>query len=89
MRRFPHGKIHKATVTPADLNYVGNITTDEDPCEKAGFGEGEKVLIVSTTSGSRLETYIIDGVRGAGIICPARPPISSKKAGKSSSWGSN
>lgn len=69
MRWILHGKIHKATVTQADLNYVGSITIDENLCEKAGFLEGEKVLIVSNTSGSRLETYIIYGERNSGVIC--------------------
>ncbi|MGI8669036.1 MAG: aspartate 1-decarboxylase [Aridibacter sp.] len=69
MRWILHGKIHKATVTQADLNYVGSITIDKDLCEKAGFLEGEKVLIVSNTSGSRLETYIIYGERNSGVIC--------------------
>ena len=69
MRWFLHGKIHKATVTQADLNYVGSITIDEDLCEKVGFMDGEKVLIVSNTSGARLETYVIYGERGSGVIC--------------------
>ena len=69
MRWILHGKIHKATVTQADLNYIGSITIDTDLCEKAGFLEGEKVLIVSNTSGSRLETYIIYGERNSGVIC--------------------
>lgn len=69
MRWFLHGKIHKATVTQADLNYVGSITIDEDLCERAGFREGERVLVVSNTSGSRLETYVIYGARGSGVIC--------------------
>lgn len=69
MRWILHGKIHKATVTQADLNYIGSITIDTDLCEKAGFLEGEKVLIVSNTSGSRLETYVIYGERNSGVIC--------------------
>lgn len=69
MRWFLHGKIHKATVTQADLNYVGSITIDTELCEKVGFAEGEKVLIVSNTSGSRLETYVIYGERNSGVIC--------------------
>ncbi len=69
MRWFLHGKIHKATVTQADVNYIGSITIDRDLCEKVGFEEGEKVLITSNTSGGRLETYIIYGLRGSGTIC--------------------
>ena len=68
MRWFLHAKIHKATVTQADLDYVGSITIDEDLIEKAGLLPGEKVLVVSNTSGARLETYIIAGKRGSGII---------------------
>jgi aspartate 1-decarboxylase len=69
MRWFLHGKIHKATVTQADLNYVGSITIDENLCEKVGFQEGEKVLIVSNTRGARLETYVICGERDSGMVC--------------------
>lgn len=62
-------KIHKATVTEADLAYVGSITIDRDLVEKAGLIEGERVLITSNDSGARLETYIILGERGSGMIC--------------------
>jgi len=62
-------KIHKARVTETNLNYIGSITIDEDLIEKAGFWPGEKVLVVSNTSGARLETYVIPGERGSGIIC--------------------
>ena len=62
-------KIHKAIVTEADLDYVGSITIDEELIEKAGFWPGEKVLVVSNTSGARLETYVIVGERNSGIIC--------------------
>ncbi len=69
MRWYLHGKIHKATVTEADINYVGSITIDEDLIEKVGFHEGEKVLVTSNSGGARLETYVIKGMRGSGIIC--------------------
>lgn len=69
MRFVLRSKIHKATVTDADLNYLGSITIDEDLVEKAGFWPGEKVLVVSNTSGARLETYVILGERESGIIC--------------------
>ncbi len=69
MRQVLRSKIHKATVTEANLNYIGSITIDEDLMEKAGFWEGEKVLVVSNTTGARLETYIIPGKRNSGIIC--------------------
>jgi aspartate 1-decarboxylase len=62
-------KIHKATVTQADLNYVGSITIDEALIEMVGLWPGEKVQIVSNTSGARLETYVIKGKRGSGEIC--------------------
>jgi aspartate 1-decarboxylase len=68
MRWFLHAKIHKATVTQADLDYIGSITIDEDLIEKAGLYSGEKVLVVSNTSGARLETYIIPGERDSGVI---------------------
>ncbi len=69
MRFVLRSKIHRATVTQANINYIGSITIDEDLIEKAGFWLGEKVLIVSNTSGARLETYLIDGKRNSGIIC--------------------
>jgi len=68
MRWYLHAKIHKATVTQADLEYIGSITIDENLIEKAGLQPGEKVLVVSNTSGARLETYIIAGERGSGTI---------------------
>jgi aspartate 1-decarboxylase len=69
MRWFLRSKIHKARVTEANVDYIGSITIDEDLIEKAGFLPGEKVLVVSNTSGERLETYIIPGERGSGMIC--------------------
>ncbi|MBN2422790.1 aspartate 1-decarboxylase [Candidatus Woesearchaeota archaeon] len=69
MRFILRSKIHKATVTQSDLNYIGSITIDKDLIEKAGFLEREKVLVVSNTSGARLETYVIAGKRGLGTIC--------------------
>jgi aspartate 1-decarboxylase len=62
-------KIHKATVTDANLRYEGSITIDEDLVEKVGLWLGEKVLVVSNTSGARLETYVILGPRGTGVVC--------------------
>lgn len=69
MRCMLKSKIHKATVTDANLEYIGSITIDENLLEKADLWPGEKVLVVSNTSGSRLETYVIAGERGSGIIC--------------------
>ncbi|MEX0587511.1 MAG: aspartate 1-decarboxylase [Patescibacteria group bacterium] len=69
MRWVLRSKIHQATVTEADLNYIGSITIDEELIEKVGLWPGEKVLVVSNTSGARLETYVIAGERGSGKIC--------------------
>jgi aspartate 1-decarboxylase len=68
MRVLARSKIHKATVTDANVEYVGSITIDEDLVEKAGLWPGEKVLVVSNTTGERLETYVILGERGSGQI---------------------
>lgn len=62
-------KIHRVTVTEANLNYVGSITIDEDLMDAANMIEGEKVCIVDNNNGERLETYIIKGERGSGTIC--------------------
>ena len=69
MRWLLRSKIHKATVTEADLSYIGSITIDADLMDKVGLWEGEKVLVTSNTSGARLETYTILGARGSGVIC--------------------
>jgi aspartate 1-decarboxylase len=61
-------KIHKATVVEADVNYIGSITIDADLIDRVGLWPGEKVLVVSNTSGARLETYVIAGERGSGYI---------------------
>ena len=61
--------ILKAIVTEADLSYIGSITIDENLIEKANLNEGENVLVVDHTNGSRLETYVIVGEKGSGIIC--------------------
>lgn len=63
------GKIHRATVTQAELNYVGSITVDEGLLDAAGIREYQKVQIVDIDNGSRFETYTISGERGSGIIC--------------------
>jgi len=62
-------KIHRATVTEADLNYVGSVTIDEELLEAAGILPNEKVQIVNNNNGARLETYTIKGPRGSGVIC--------------------
>ena len=63
------GKIHRATVVQAELNYVGSITVDEDLLDAAGILEYEKVNIVDIDNGARFETYTIAGERGSGMIC--------------------
>lgn len=69
MRWMLRSKIHKATVTDADLRYVGSITIDEELMDQVGLLPGEKVMVVSNTSGARLETYTIPGKRGSGVMC--------------------
>lgn len=63
------GKIHRATVTEADLNYVGSITVDQDLLDAAGILVNEKVAIVNNNNGERFETYTIPGKRGSGVVC--------------------
>jgi aspartate 1-decarboxylase len=62
-------KIHRVTVTEANLNYLGSITIDEDLLDAAGLIENEKVQVVNINNGERLDTYIIKGGRGTGVIC--------------------
>lgn len=69
MRSVLRAKIHKATVTEADVSYVGSITIDQDLLDRCDLWVGEKVLVVSNTSGSRLETYVIAGERNSGVMC--------------------
>jgi aspartate 1-decarboxylase len=74
-------KIHRAKITQAELHYVGSISIDEDLMDAANLIEGEKVTVVNINNGERLETYVIKGERGSGMVCmngrgdrPARPP---------------
>ena len=69
MREVLQSKIHKAVVTQADLGYIGSITIDEELLDLVDLWPGQKVLIVSNTSGARIETYVIKGQRGSGEIC--------------------
>jgi aspartate 1-decarboxylase len=62
-------KLHRVTVTEANLNYIGSITIDEDLMDAANLIEGEKVQIVNNNNGERIETYVIKGIRGSGMIC--------------------
>ena len=68
-----HGKIHRATVTQANLEYMGSITIDEELLELAGILPGERVQVVNNNNGARLETYTIAGKRGSGV--PRLPAI--------------
>lgn len=68
-RMMMNGKLHRATVTEANLNYVGSITIDEDLLDIAGMLPNEKVHVVNNNNGARFETYIIAGERGSGVIC--------------------
>ncbi len=68
LRHFLLGKIHRATVTRADIDYVGSITIDVALMEAAGFLENEKIDIYDVSNGSRLSTYVIPGQRGSGEI---------------------
>jgi len=68
LRTMMTGKIHRATVTQADLHYVGSVTVDEDLLDAADILPGELVSIVDITNGARLETYTIAGVRGSGVL---------------------
>jgi aspartate 1-decarboxylase len=82
LRSVLRAKIHKATVTQADPDYVGSITIDKDLTEKVGLWANEKVLVASNTSGARLETYVIEGKRGSGKICMNGPAAHLIAAGE-------
>ena len=69
MRHMFTSKLHRATVTEANLNYMGSITIDEDLVDAAGMYIHERVQIVNNNNGARLETYIIPGPRGSGVVC--------------------
>jgi aspartate 1-decarboxylase len=69
MRWMLRSKIHKATVTEAELDYIGSITIDESLINKVGLWPGEKVQVVSNTTGVRLETYVVRGKKDSGVIC--------------------
>lgn len=68
-RNMMKAKLHRATVTEANLNYVGSITIDEDLLDAVDMLSNEKVQIVNNNNGARFETYIIPGKRGSGVIC--------------------
>ena len=68
-RTVMNSKIHRATVTEADVDYIGSITIDKELAEAANISEWEKIDVLNITNGSRLETYVIFGERGSGEIC--------------------
>ncbi len=73
LRQMLKGKIHRATVTEADVNYVGSITIDQELMERVDFWPGELVHVWNATNGERLETYVIAGEPGSGVICMNGP----------------
>ncbi|HVK05804.1 MAG TPA: aspartate 1-decarboxylase [Armatimonadaceae bacterium] len=73
LRQILSAKIHRATITEADVNYVGSITIDQDLLDRTGMAAGEYVHVWNATNGERLETYIIAGERGSGVICMNGP----------------
>lgn len=74
-------KIHRVKITQAELHYVGSITIDEDLMDAASLIEGEKVQIVNVNNGERLETYVIKGERGSGMICMNGPAARKVQVG--------
>ena len=66
-------KIHRVTVTEANLNYIGSITLDEDLIEAANLVPNEKVQVLNLTNGERIDTYVIKGERGSGVVCMNGP----------------
>ena len=62
-------KVHRAVITEANLNYVGSLTLDEDLMDSANLIENEKIQVVNVNNGERIETYIIKGKRGSGVVC--------------------
>ncbi len=74
-------KIHRAKVTQAELHYVGSIAIDEDLIDAANLIEGEKVTVVNINNGERLQTYVIKGERGSGMICLNGPAARKAQVG--------
>ncbi len=66
-------KVHRVSITEANLNYVGSLTLDEDLMDAANMIENEKIQVVNVNNGSRLETYLIKGKRGSGVVCMNGP----------------
>ena len=82
MRSLLRAKIHRATVTQADPDYIGSITIDKDLLDLVDLWANEKVLVASNTSSSRLETYVLEGERGSGKICMNGPAAHMIAAGE-------
>lgn len=74
-------KLHRVKITQAELHYVGSITIDEDLMDAAQLIEGEKVQVVNVNNGERLETYVITGARGSGVICMNGPAARKVQVG--------
>ena len=74
-------KLHRVSITEADLNYIGSITIEEDLIDAVGFIEGEKVQVLNVNNGERLETYVIKGERGSGTICLNGPAAHKASVG--------
>ena len=74
-------KIHRAKITQAELHYVGSIAIDEDLIDAANLLEGEKVTVVNINNGERLETYVIKGERGSGMVCLNGPAARKAQVG--------
>ena len=74
-------KIHRVRLTQVELHYVGSITIDEDLMDAANLIEGEKVQVVNINNGERLETYVITGERGSGMICMNGPAARKAQVG--------
>ena len=69
LRTLMKSKVHRATVTEANLNYVGSLTLDKDLMDLADLSANEKIQVVNINNGARFETYLIDGARGSGVLC--------------------
>src|SRR5215204_7025765 len=74
-------KVHRATITEANLHYVGSLTLDEDLIEAANMIENEKITVVNVNNGERLDTYLIKGKRGSGVCCLNGPAARKGMAG--------
>ncbi len=74
-------KVHRAVITEANLNYVGSLTLDEDLMDAAHFIENEKIQVVNVNNGERLETYLIKGKRGSGVVCLNGPAARKGQVG--------